>query len=442
MIKTLLKVSTPLILGQIGVVILTFVDSIMIGHVDTDSLAAASFVSGIFGLLNIFGLGFSFGIMPMIADADVRFEHSESGKLLFNSIVLNLLFSLFVCMAAVVFYYNLDIFEFSDNVSALIKEYFKTQLWGYPFMMLFLSFKQYFDAIGKTVVGMVSIILSNVINVVLNYSFIFGNLGSEAMGLYGAGIATFISRIFSLFIMCLIFFLYSSDATVKGFMMVNCDLKKLKNITRLSVPMSIQMGVESASFTIIMIFVSMLGVIPMATHQIACAVTTLGYMVFYGIGAATTVLVSRYHSLEDGVKRDLAVSSSLKVSFAIALSLIFVLILSRNNIGRIFTEDELVIDMLSYVIIPLALYQIGDALQIIYTGALRGVRDVSFLALISTLIHIVATPSLAYLSVKIFSSFEECYRMMFLWMVFPISLTSLGIILYNRYNFISKSFNK
>lgn len=440
MIKTLLKISTPLILGQVGVVILSFVDNIMIGHVDTNSLAAASFVTGIFGLLHIFGLGFSFGVVPMITDADVKKEYSELGKILFNNIVLNLLFALILFTIAVTVYYNIDLFGFSNNVEYLIRGYYTTQLWGIPFVMLFLSFKQYFDAIGHTSVGMINIIVSNLLNIILNYCLIFGHFGFGAMGLYGAGMATFISRVFSFILISIVFFLYSNRDLIKGFISFDLLSDKIRSISNLSFPMSIQMGVESASFTIIMLFVSMLGVVPMATHQIVCSVTTLGYMIFYGIGAATTILVSRYHSLNDGIKRDLAVLSSLKLAFSIALTLIVVLLFFRNVIGRVFTEDQDVINMLSYVIIPLVLYQMGDALQIIYTGALRGVRDVSYLAIISTIVHIILTPTLAFISINIFSSMNDSYRIMFLWMVFPISLSTLGILFRKRYNFLSKKF--
>lgn len=439
MLKTLLKLSTPLIVGQLAYILLSFVDNMMIGRVDTNSLAAAAFVNGIFSLFAVFSLGFTIGLLPIISKLHADSKEEEAGATLKNSIFLNALFSFVVIVISIIIYENLSLFDLDKGLLELVKPYFRTQIYSYFFMVLYLGFKQYFDGIGRTIFGMIAIWLSIIVNIILNYVLIFGHLGFDAMGLYGAGIATLISRIVCTIILILVF-LGNKDFIIakRSFLNAKIRISKQIDLFRLSLPISIQMGVESASFTIVTLFVVKLGSTALASHNVATSISMLGFMIFYGIGSATTVLVARYSKQ----KRYSDMNKALKLSMLFTLSIVLILMIifyfTRHDIAYIFTNDSNVVHMVSFVMISLILYQIGDATQIIYVGALRGIEDVRFLAWISALLHIIVNPSLAYiLAFKIGIEGSE-YQLMSLWMAYPISLSILGTILFFRFRYISK----
>lgn len=439
--KEVIKLSTPLILGQIGVIILSFVDSIMVGHVSTIALAASTFVNGVFSFFGVFALGFSFGLMPVITDMFTQKDYQGTGRALFSGLCLNTLFTLAMMPLLFFIYVNIDLFHLPKEVAIMARPYYITQVVGYIFMMLFLSFKQYFDAIGRTEIGMATILISTFSNIILNYWLIFGGFSVAPMGLYGAGIATLISRIISLICIIGVFFYADSFRIARqSFVRLKVKVSELLRILKLSIPLSIQMGVESASFTIVMLFVPPIGVIALASNQIITTLTTLGYMIFYGVGSATTILVSKYRSSGDHIKSHESVQKSLKITLILSIILIIALLALRNIIVQFFTNDEKVIEMVAVVIIPLALYQIGDATQIIYNGALRGLQDVKFVAYSSIVIHLFMTTILATIASKLPFIQSETYKLTALWMVFPITLSTLALTLRWRYQHIRKKY--
>lgn len=430
----LLEIGFPIILGQVGVILVSFVDNMMVGQYHTDHFAAASFVNNLFALVYVLGIGFAYGLTPLVTTAWTQKRYAKAGALLRHSVILNLLLALLSCVVMIVLYFNLDLFHLPQELEPIARPYYILQLLSFVFFMSFNAFKQYFDGIGKTSVGMWTIVLANSINIFFNWLLIYGVAGFPEWGLFGAGIATLLSRVVCLLVLVL-YFVKGREFidSVRGFLMMPWSVRNAKRLLKIGIPVGTYSGVETASFTIALLFVTQLGKLPLATHQVLCVVTTIGFFIYYGLGAATTILVSKYRTLNDLKGARAVTNAGLRLCIAAALLAMSVMYLTKDVIARLFTTDTEIIQMTSIALIPVILYQLGDAIQVLYANALRGMEDVARLAIYASLTHLVLEPCLAYYFGFHLGLSESVYQLTAIWSAFPIGLLLLGLCLRHRF---------
>lgn len=417
-------------LGQLGVILVGFVDNIMVGHHSTLELAAASFVNNFMNLAFIFGLGFSYGLTPLISAAFAS-RNDKLGLLLGNSLLANGLIGILVTVIIAVLGFNLEWFGQPDELTEYIRPYYAIQTCSIIIVMLFNAYKQYADSIDHATLAMKVMLTSNVLNIILNYLLIFGKWGLPELGLTGAGIATLSARVF-----CLVAMTWYISRPKLGKAMYNplCrgqqryNRQAFTHLFRLGAPIALQMGVEAASFSLAVIMVGWLGSLELAAHQIIAVISTLGFMIFYGLSSAVTIRMSRYYEVGDIQRIRATVFTGLTLQLIMASSLVLVLLFTRHFIGRIFTEDAEVVSIVATLCIPVMIYQYGDVLQILFANALRGLRDVSFTAVSAVICHIPLALGLVYVL-----AFPMGLGVLGVWMAFPVSLTTLGVTLYFRY---------
>ena len=180
--------------GQLGVIVLGFADTLMIGHHSTEELGAASFVNNLFTLCIIFSTGFSYGLTPVGRGFYVT-AACEAGQALRCSLVANVLVALLLTLVMAVLYFNVERLGQPEELLPLIKPYYLVLLASLVFVMLFNGFKQFTDGITDTKTAMWILLGGNALNIVGNYILINGKLGFPEMGLLGAGVSTLFSRI-------------------------------------------------------------------------------------------------------------------------------------------------------------------------------------------------------------------------------------------------------
>jgi len=428
--KAILKLGIPIVIGQLGIVFLAFADNIMIGQYATLDLAAASFVNNTFNLPILFGLGFSYGLTPIVGQLFGRKEYLKIGETLKNSLLLNFLMSLLIAIFMFIFWLNIDRMGQPIEILSLIKKYYLVQLFSIPFIMLFNSFKQFGDGITKTKISMYIMLTANLLNVLLNYIFIYGKLGFPEMGVVGAGIATFISRIMMLVLFIIIFSRSKKLAIYReGLRNGNFNKPCMKVLNKMGWMVGMQMGLETGLFTISSIFVGWFGSVSLAAHQIVVTVSTLGFMVYYGIGAAVSVRVSSFYGQKDLANVRSATFAGFHITLALAVVASTFFILTRNFIGSIFTDSLEVIDLTSSLMVILLFYQFGDPLQITFANALRGISDVSRMMVLAFIGYmLVALPTCYLLGITL------GYGVQGIWVAYPIGLTTAGILFYLRFN--------
>lgn len=298
--RALLWLGIPIVIGQIGVIILGFADTLMIGHHSTHELAAASFVNNMFNLAIIFSTGFSYGLTPIVGSLFGQNRCEEVGRTLKNSLAANTLLAAIVCLVMAVLYWNIDKLGQPEELLPTMRPYYLVLLASLPFVLWFNGFKQFTDGITDTRISMWILLGGNVLNIIGNYLLIYGKAGFPELGLLGAGIATLTSRILMVITYLILFFGTSRYATFrKGFAQGSLNKSDFGLLNKLGWPIAGQMGMETASFSLSAIMVGWLGSTALASYQIMMAVSQVCFMMYYGMGSAVSVRISYFFGQND-----------------------------------------------------------------------------------------------------------------------------------------------
>ena len=408
----IIKLGLPILVGQLGMIVVAFADNIMVGRYSTAALASASFVNNVFNVATFAVLGFTYGLTPLIGAMFSQKRSDSIGAMIRNGLLVNVLFSLLVTAVMWVLWLNIDRLGQPEELLPLIKPYYLIVLAGMVPVAVFNVFAQWLFAINRTALPMWIILSANVLNILGNYLLIYGNFGCPELGLIGAGYSTLIARIFCPVVVIVIFAVAKRFAAYRdGFRHSRITSRTLGQIDRTSWPVSLQMTFESGSFTVAAVMAGWLGAISLASFQIIVITGTLGFCIYYSMGSAVSVLVANAAGLNDhtGMRRMAFAGYHIILTLATISSLIFVFF--EEQMIHAFTEDTEVIAATVALIVPLVLYQLGDATQINFANALRGTSQVMPMIWIAFVSYIViGTPS-TYL------------------LAFPLGLGTYGIIL-------------
>lgn len=437
--KETLRLGVPIIIGQLGIIVVNFADNIMVGHYNTLDLAAASYVNNLFNLAFIFGIGLSYGLTPLVSGCYKERDYDGCAIFFKASLLINSIAGFLMALFMSLLFLNISIFNPPAELLDKIHNYSFYQCLSLLVIMPFNSFKQFNDGITDTLTPMFVILASNILNIFGNYLLIFGHWGFPELGVEGAGIASFLSRLFALATFFLLFHyrakyrklyhgdFYSSFLPRKDFLMVY----------RLGLPVGLQMGVETASFSLSVIMMGWLGSTALASYQVAGAITTLGFMIYYGIGSAVCIRVGGFYGYTNWASVRPAVKAGFVIMSICVLLFILFLLTFQDTIGNLFTNNSEVVSMVALFCWPMILYQFGDALQILFANALRGVSDVKYLAKMAVICHFGLALPIGYLCGFIFD-----WGALGIWCGFPISLTTLGLLLWKRFNYYTYKWDR
>ena len=430
-----IKIGVPIVLGQLGIVVVGLVDNIMVGHFSTSDLAAASFVNSVFNIPILFGMGFSYGLTPLVGQFFGRGDKFRVGGLLRNSLLANFMIGLFLSVAMGIMYLNVHRMGQPEELLPLIRPYFLLQLTSLVFVMMFNSFKQFADGITDTKTSMWIMLSANLLNIIGNSLLIYGVWGLPALGLTGAGISTLASRIFMFVAFAILFFRKQSYRRyLVGYHRTTYNTGDLKVLNRMGMMVGLQMGMETALFSISGVMIGWLGTVPLAAHQVVASISTLGFMLYYGVGSAVSIRVSNFFGRGDiaGVRRATLAGTHLLGLLAISVSVFFLLV--REHIGWLYTSSEDVVNLVAVLMVILVFYQFGDSLQIIFANALRGVADVTSMAVISFIGYFVIALPVSYVC-----GFVLDWGIEGIWVGYPVGLTLTGgMMCWRFYHFVRK----
>ena len=433
--RALLGLGLPIVIGQIGVIVLGFADTIMVGHHSSVELAAASFVNNMFNLAIIFSTGFAYGLTPVVGRLFGEKKTFETGQVLKNSLLANTVLAALVCALLLALYLNLDRLGQPDELIPYMRPYFMVLFVSLPFVLWFNAFKQFSDGITDTKVSMWILLGGNLLNIIGNYILIYGKLGLPEMGLTGAGLSTLISRILMVVAYVVLFFFTNRYRHFrKGFSTGKINRADFTLLNRLGWPIAAQMGMETASFSLSAIMVGWLGSTELATYQVMIAVSQICFMMYYGMGAAVSVRISNFLGQRDFYNVNRTANTGFHIILVMIICTSVPIYLLRHHIGGWFTDDASVSLMVAQVIVPFLLYQFGDGLQINFANALRGIADVRPMMLFSFIAYFVISLPLGYIF-----GFTLNWGITGIWMAFPFGLTSAGIMYYLRFRYKVKT---
>ena len=375
----------------------------MVGHVGTTELAAASFAINVFHVGMLFGMGITFGITPLVGQSFNPKNPGGVGAWLKNGVLIHFIIAIALCllMSSTVFFMD-RMGQRPEVVQAAIP-YFLIQVASLLPMLLFFSIKQFFEGVGNTKIAMVITIVANLLNIGLNYVLIFGKLGFPALGLNGAGYATLISRlimplIFVVIILKMPLLRIYYDSAKKS----HLEWLKIKRMISIGLSIGMQMVIEILAFSLGAIMLGWISKESLAGHQVAIGMAGMTYMISFGLASGTTIRVS--HAFGDRDREELkhAVIASLHIVVAFMSLMGILFILLRNQLPLLFTSDPEVIKVAAGLLIVGAFFQIFDGVQVVLLGSLRGMADVRIPLFMAFFSYIIVSLPISYLLAFVF----------------------------------------
>ncbi|MEX2594356.1 MAG: MATE family efflux transporter [Anditalea sp.] len=433
-----LSLAYPVMLSQLGQVMVGVADSMMVGRLGAEPLAAASLANSIFFVVLMFGIGISMAITPLVAAADGEGKHKRIARLLKHGFVINaftgcVLFLLVLLAAPSLFHLNQPV----EVVKLAIPYLGIITLSLIPFMF-FQTFKQFTEGLSQTKQAMSITIFCNLINIFLNWVLIYGELGFPAMGLNGAGWATLISRILMAVMIFYYVWISKRYASYKiGFGFKKLSFPLITRMLHIGVPTGFQFIFEVGAFSAAAIMMGWIGVNALAAHQIAVNLASISYMMASGLSAAAMVRVGNQLGRND-IKslREIGFTAFGMVAIFM-LAFAIMLIAFRNYLPLFYIEDLPVIKMTASLLVIAGFFQLSDGLQVVGLGALRGMADVKTPTIITLIAYWVVGLPLGY-----FFAFYLGFKEQGIWYGLLIGLTCTGVLLIYRFNQLSKNLLK
>ncbi|MCZ6594142.1 MAG: MATE family efflux transporter [Bacteroidetes bacterium] len=438
-----IKLATPVILGMLGHTLVAFVDNIMVGQLGTAELAAVSLGNSFMFIAMSLGIGFSTAITPLVAEADAEgnfvvgkssFKHG-----LFLCTVLGIALFLMVFLAKPLMY----LMNQPPEVVDLAMPYLNLVAISLIPLIIFQAFKQCSDGLSITRYPMYATIIANVVNVILNYLFIFGKFGFPEMGVVGAAIGTLASRFIMLgYLWFLMSQHYKSRAYVLQIKLFKLSKRMLKKLLNLGFPSALQMFFEVAIFTAAIWLSGILGKNPQAANQIALNLSSMTFMVAMGFSVAATIRTSNQKGLRRFRElRRIAFSIFLLTTICASFFAIGFM-LFNGDLPKMyldysdqikFADNFQVLTIASKLLLIVAVFQISDAVQVVVLGALRGMQDVKIPTLITFIAYwMIGFPISYYLGM-----YTE-YKSSGIWIGLLAGLTASAVMLYLRFHYLSK----
>lgn len=396
----MLRLGLPILIGQLGMIVTSFADNIMVGHYSTEAMASASFVNNVFNVATLALIGFTYGITPLVGALYGGGRLADIGAAVRRGLRVNIIFCMVVIAIMSALYFNVERLGQPDELIPVIKPYYLTILVSMTGICVFNVMAQWSYAVGDTRMPMWIILFTNGLNVLGNWMMIYGHWGMPEMGLTGAGISTLVSRMICAGIIVIIFF-YSKKNRVylSGWRDRSLSPFSRSKIWKTSLPVSLQMAFETGAFSLSAIMAGWMGKIELAAFQIIVIVGTLGFCIYYALGAAISVKVANVSAAKDNPRAHMR--RVARAGYIIMLILMTISSLTFVLMGRtlmaVFTNDAEVYTLAATLLVPLVLYQLGDATQVTFANALRGTSRVLPMVWIAFVSYIVVGVPSTYL---------------------------------------------
>lgn len=431
--KKLIQIAIPILLAQIAQNSMGLVDTMMAGRVSAEDMAAISVGAGIWFPLVLFGQGLLLALPPTIS----YLNGSGQRHRIAHQVRQGLWITAFVCIPIGLLIYHSHYIIYAMKMETQLAEitlgYLRAMLFGLPAYLLMINFRCLNDGIAKTKPAMVITFAGLLLNIPLNYIFIYGKFGLPAFGAIGCGIATAIVN----WAMCLMMIAYSKtaknqqDLKVFQHLLEKPDWTTLKKLFGLGFPIAVALWAEVALFSLSSLFLSPLGSTAVASHQIALNTSAFIFMFPLSIGMAATILVGQ--RLGEGFpKKAQKVSyAALFVGLSITFITAFTTIFGREVISSLFVKDQEVIAIASGLLIIAALYQFSDTIQVVSSGVLRGYKDTKSILYITIVCYWLIGMPLGY-TLSMTDIIVPHLGAKGFWIGFVVSLTAAAICLIHR----------
>lgn len=431
-----LNLAIPVVISQVGHTLVQTSDSIIVGHfAGTVSLAAVSLANSIFVIVLVIGIGISYGSTPLIAQLNGKKDFEECGRLLSNSLFLNVLTGIILfALTALASTLLLDHLDQTAEVVRQARPFLTLLGLSIIPMLIFNTFKQFAEGLGFTKQAMLISIWGNLVNIIIGIIFVKGLFGVAPMGIKGVGYSTLIDRCVMAIVMGV--YVFRSERFkkyLKSFILTRISWSRCLQILKIGAPVALQYTFEISAFSGAAILIGTIGYHEQAAHQVAINLASITYMMSSGLSAAAAIKSGNYFGAKDHHNlRQSAISSyHIVLIFMFVTACIFTV--GNNLLPWMYTSDSIVINIAAQLLIIAALFQLFDGTQVVGLGILRGMGDVNIPTIITFLAYWVVGLPLGYLlGIPLHMGVKG------IWYGLTLGLMTSAILLFFRFQFISK----
>ena len=428
LVRSLLVLGYPVMLGNMGVILMGLIDNAMIGALGHVELAASGIGNTIYFVTSTFGLGLISVFSATVSSYRVT-DESQIPKVVNSSLLICLAVTVLTLVILWGVADNFEIFRQKEAVQVLAVPYLKIIAISLIPMFLFASFRNVADGYSITLAAMFATLSAVGLNALLNWILIYGNLGFEAYGLRGGAMATLISRIYmALFIIGYVWNHKRIKYSWKSLIQDGISKPIIERLLRSGVPAGMQFFYEVTAFAAVSVMAGWLGARFLAAHQIAISLVALTYMIANGFSVAAMIRMGEARHQQSGLqlqhlgKNEVGFTTLMMVIFAV------VIVIFKGSMVRWFTSDQQVIEIASRLLLFAAAFQVFDGVQVVSLGLLRGMEDARVPARLTMLSYwVVALPVSYFFGIYLAGGMDG------LWTGLTLGLFVAAALLYLRF---------
>ena len=366
------RLAIPLVIAELGWMGMGIADTMFVGRISAEAIGAVGLGTSLFYGVGVTASGLLLGLDTLVARSFGAGNRKDCRHSLISALWLSLLLAPAVMAAVLGFLPLLEKLGIDAGVLHETRPYLRTLAWSAPPLLLYFGLRRYLQATGRVRPVMVALLLANLVNLAGNWILVFGNLGAPRMGAEGSAWATLFSRLF----MAIMLGVVIAREDREFFHDVwKPDWGRVRRLVSLGLPAAGQIGLEVAVFGTVTVLVSKTTAAALAGHQIALTTVSTTFMVPLGISSAGAVRVGHALGRDDPHGAVRAGWMALALGAAVMGTSALVLLTVPGWVARLFTPVPEILAMGTVLLRIAAFFQLFDGLQVVATGALRGLGD-------------------------------------------------------------------
>ncbi|HBI11320.1 MdtK family multidrug efflux MATE transporter [Franconibacter pulveris] len=435
--RQLLALAIPVILAQIAQTAMGFVDTVMAGGYSATDMAAVAIGTSIWLPAILFGHGLLLALTPTIAQLNGsgrrdRIAHQvRQGFWLAGMVSVLVMVVLWNAGYIIHAMHNIDP-QLADKAVG----YLRALLWGAPGYLCFQVARNQCEGLARTKPGMVIGFIGLLVNIPVNYIFIYGHYGMPELGGVGCGVAT--AAVYWVMFASMLLYVKRAHAMrdiqhAQHF--GKPDWAVIKRLTQLGLPIALALFFEVTLFAVVALLVSPLGIVDVAGHQIALNFSSLMFVLPMSLAAAVTIRVG--YRLGQGSTLDAQTSAWTGIAVGVCMAVVTAIftVVMRKHIALLYNDNPQVVALASFLMLLAAVYQISDSIQVIGSGVLRGYKDTRSIFFITFIAYwVLGLPSGYVLALT--DLVVEPMGPAGFWTGFIIGLTSAAIMMLWRMRYL------
>ena len=393
-IRPMLHLAAPLAMAELGWMSMGFVDAVMAGRLGAAAIGAGSLGNMLFFPIAICGTGMLLGMDTLVAQSFGAKDATACRRTLVQGLWMAAALAPVVALLLALTIPLLRATGTNPRVMELLGPFVRALLWGVPPLLFYSAFRRYLQAMNIVKPITFAVVSANLLNFGGNWLLMYGNWGAPRLGLEGSGFSTSISRLYIALVLLIAVLRHQRKSAYPhlpakvghasacqrplagaSFLGWRPQWPTIRRLIALGFPSAMQILVEGAVFGVVTVMAARFDEVSLAAHSIAVNVISITFMVPLGISSAAAVRVGQAVGRKD--PQGIAVSgwTALLLGAGFMSSAGVALAFVPRWIARLYTPEAAVIAASAALLRIAALFEVFDGLQVVATGALRGLGD-------------------------------------------------------------------